>query len=154
VAYGEFNADGHLQTLPITPCPNTNIWSILEHDDEYFMEGTHWGVHTSGNVYSVTITVNPGDKIYATSFGKAGQNGTTMNGIRVTIFTNTGAVKVLLPAETYAEFAANGYITVPEGAVAVNIPMWNNSDQNEIYILNYEHTYENGSCTVCGEEEK
>ena len=31
---------------------------------------------------------------------------------------------------------------MPEGAVAVNIPMWNNSDENEIYILNRPHTYE------------
>ena len=26
-------------------------------------------------------------------------------------------------------------LTAPDGAVAVNIPMWNNSDSNEIYIL-------------------
>ena len=38
-------------------------------------------------------------------------------------------------SKVYSEFSANGYLTAPDGAVAVNIPMWNNSDSNEIYIL-------------------
>ena len=51
----------------------------------------------------------------------------------------------------YAEFAEHGYITVPEGAAAVNIPMISNEDTWEIYILNRDHIYENGICTACGE---
>ena len=33
------------------------------------------------------------------------------------------------------------YLTAPEGAVAVNIPMWNQSDDNKVYILSIAHTY-------------
>ena len=153
-ASGEFSADGHLQKFSKQPCSNINIWTILEHDEQYFMDGTRWGVHASGNVYSVTFLVNPGDKIFATSFGKAGQNGGSINGIRVTFFGTNGVTKVLVPDETYLEFSQNGYLTAPEGTVAVNIPMWNNSDDNEVYLLNYDHTYENGICTACGVEEK
>jgi hypothetical protein len=94
-----------------------------------------------------------GDRIYATSFGKHGENGnevSTGDGIRVTFFDAYGVVKTMGPAETYAEFSANGgYLIAPEGTVAVNVPMWNNSDSNELYILNREHTYENGVCTAC-----
>ena len=36
-------------------------------------------------------------------------------------------------AATYAEFAANGgYLVAPEGAVAVNIPMYSDSNENEL----------------------
>ena len=48
----------------------------------------------------------------------------------------------MTPAECYAEFSANGgYLVTPENAIAVNVAMWNNSDANEIYILNREHCY-------------
>ena len=54
-------------------------------------------------------------------------------------------------SETYAEFTANGGdLVAPEEAVAVDIPMRNNSDDNEIFILNREHRYENGIYTACG----
>ena len=54
--------------------------------------------------------------------------------------------------EIIREFSANnGYITVPENAVAVNVPMYSNSYENELYIINREHNYENGICSTCGE---
>ena len=96
--------------------------------------GTNWAVHSSGNVYSVTFAVEPGEQIYATSFGPAKTNGHgSSNGIRVTWFGIDGVIKT----------------TDPEGAVGINIPMWNNS--NEIYILNRDHSYENGTCAGCGD---
>jgi len=143
----------HLRQLPENVCCGLNLWSVLEHDKQYFASGIKWDYHTSRDVPSVTFAVNPGDKIYATSFGPAATNGHgSANGIRMTFFGINGVIKTMGTAETYAEFAANGgYLIAPEGTVAINIPMWNNSDENEIYILNRDHTYENGICISCGE---
>jgi len=141
--------------LPDVLCGGTNLWALLPHDAEYYHSGEKWAKHESGLVYSVTISANGGDKLFATSFGKYPGNGNTIgtsSGIRVTFFNATGVLKTLAPQETYAEFSANGgYIVAPEGTVAVNIPMYGDDDTHALYILNRDHTYENGSCTLCGE---
>ena len=144
----------HWNELPDTVCSNLNLWAVLEHDPKYYVNSKgDWDYHSSKNVPSVTFAVNPGDQIYATSFGAAKVNGHgSSNGIRVTWFGINGVIKTTDPAGTYAEFTQNGgYLIAPEGAVAVNIPMWNNSDNNEIYILNRDHIYENGTCLGCGD---
>ena len=169
VSAGECGAHfiDHLSELPEDICAGTNLWTVLEHDPYYFENGAHWGIHSSGSVYSVTVPVCPGDRIYATSFGAAGTNGSSnTSGIRVTFFSDTGIALTLSTTETYEAFTANGgCLIVPEGTVAVNIPMWNNSDENEIYILNLDHGYspvvtaptctEQGystyTCDLCGE---
>ncbi len=143
--------EDYLQPLPETLCAGTNLWTALEHNAAYYTV-SGWGVHSSGTVYSVTIPVAAGDRIFATSFGAAGENGASMNGIRVTWFSAGGVLRSMSATETYAEFSANGYLTAPEGAVVVNIPMWNNSGDNEIYILNCGHSDENGVCLGCGRE--
>lgn len=162
-AKGAFDANGHLQQLPDQLCADINLWTALEHDEAYYT-ATGWGVHSSGKVFSVTFPIADGDKLYATSFGKAGENGSSTNGIRVTYFFENGGVQSLSAAETYREFVTNGFLTAPEGTVAVNIPMWTNSDQWEIYILNLPHAYESTvttptcteqgftthTCTICG----
>ena len=142
----------HLSALPEKICQGLNLWTVLEHDKEYFASGTNWAVYSGGNVCSVTIPVKAGDKIFATSFGKANENGhDSSNGIRMTFFSEYGLAKSMTPAETYAEFSKNGgYLIASEGAIAVNIPMWNNSDDNEIYILNYAHSTDEGICEICG----
>ena len=140
----------HMQKMPENYCCATNLWTALEHDPEFFSPGTQWHVHSSGTVYSVTIPISEGDKIFATAFGKAEQNGGKSNGIRCTFFNAYGIAKSTDPAGTYAEFEKNGgYLIAPEGAVAVNVVMWNNSDDNEIYILSRDHCYENGRCAAC-----
>ena len=143
----------HMQKMPDEFCRGTNLWNEIEHENIYYASGSSWGSHSSGNVWSVTIPVKPGDRIFATSFGKAGENGhASSNGIRTTFFDAYGVVKTLSPAETYAEFAANGgCLVAPEGSVAINVAMWNNGDANELYILNEEHNYSGISCTICGE---
>jgi len=146
-----FNADGHLQQLPDSVCAGTNLWSVLERDNQYYT-ANGWGVHSSGVVRSVTIPVEPGDRIFASSFGAAGTNGSSIDGIRVTFFDAYGIAKSMAPEAVYAEFTANGYLTAPEDAIAVNVPMWNNSDENELYILNREHMYSGTTCTLCGAE--
>lgn len=137
----KWNLSDHLAELPDSVCCDTNLWAALEHDEEYFANGINWGVHSTGKVYSVTIPVSAGDQIYASAFGAAGTNGSSSNGIRCTFFDAYGVAKTMAPAETYAEFSTNGYLTAPEGAVAVNVPMWTNSDQWEMYILNLPHSF-------------
>jgi len=142
----------HLSQLPADICCGLNLWPLLEHESEFYYGGTHWAIHGAKDVRSVTIPVIPGDKVFATSFGKAGENGdASTSGIRVTFFSAYGVAKTMAPAETYAEFSANGgYLIAPEGAVAINIAMWNNSDDNEIYILNLPHNESNEICSICG----
>lgn len=138
---------GHLiSQLPENLCPALNLWTVLEHDSYYF-DGSKW----TTSFPSVTISVKPGDQISATSFGPKGENGhAKKNGIRVTFFSKYGVALSLSPDETYAEFSANGYLTVPEGAVAVCIPLWKDTDTSEVYVLSSEHCYENGVCLGCG----
>jgi len=133
--------DDYIQLLPENICFKTNLWAALEHDKKYYTVNG-WGIHSSGTVYSVTIPINADDRIYATSFGSAGKNGGGINGIRVTWFDENGVLKSVSADQVYAEFASKGYLAVPQGAAAVNIPMWKVSDDNEIYILNRNHTYE------------
>ena len=142
----------HLSELPEELCCGINIWNVLEHENVYFMNGSGWGAHSSGSVYSVTIPVNAGDKIYATSFDSAAVNGST-NGIRVTFFDAYGVAQTMGPADCYKEFTANGgYLVAPEGTIAVNVPMWSNSDENELYILNLEHDMNDEVCSICGKD--
>ena len=135
----------HLQQLPAPVCCDTNLWSKLKPESGYY-DGSAW----STSFYSVTVPVNAGDKIWATSFQKKNTNGGSKNGIRITWFDDDGVLKTVSPADVYAEFAKKGYITVPKGAVAVNIPMWNNKSGNKIYILNRGHYISCNSCLACG----
>lgn len=132
-AKGVFTADGHLQLLPETAYNTTNLWDVLEHDEMYYA-ANGWAVHSSGKVKSVTVPVVAGDRIRATSFGAAGEKGANMNGIRVTYFTKEGLLKSMGADEVYKEFSKNGYLTVPEGAAAVCVPMWA-EDGAEMYIM-------------------
>ena len=138
----KYSLSAHLQDMP-EYCCETNLWPELEHDRYYFASGTNWGIHSSGSVYSVTIPVKPGDMIYASSFGKAGENGhAASDGIRTTFFDIYGILKTYEPSQVYDEFNKNGgYIVAPEGSAFINIAMWTDSDNWEIYILNAPHIY-------------
>ncbi len=139
-AKGKFDADGHLQQLPENICGETNIWALLSPVNEYYT-ANGWGVTSTGNQYSVTFPVNVGERIWATSFGTQAVNQLSGNGTRITWFSEEGVLKSLTRDVVYAEFVANGYITVPEGAVALNIPMASADDTWEIYLLDREHGY-------------
>ena len=146
----EFDADGHLQILPDDICLNTNIWKVLIPENIYYTVNG-WGLFSnSPNVHSVTFNVTEGDKIWATSFGKANENGDNANGTRITWFSEQGLLLTVDRNTVYNEFIKNGYITVPAGAIAVNIPMASNDEDFEIYILNKEHIYEKNECVLCG----
>ena len=144
--------EDYLQQLPNNLCKGINLWTALKPENIYYTS-TGWGNLSGNQAWSITIPVNAGDQIWANSFQAYGDNGNTYstnNGIRVTWFDENGVMHAMIPETTYAEFAAKGYITVPDGAVAVNIPMWSNSGNNEVYILNRDHNYKNGICTGCG----
>jgi len=141
--------EGHLQELGKNVCADTNLWTLLDHDEQYYAE-SGWMVHSSGKVYSVTIPVSSGDRIWATSIQGSGANGGTIRGIRVTWFLKDGTVMSMNPDKVYQQWQEDGYLTAPEGAVAVCIPMWNVSDSNALYLLGRDHVYENGICAGCG----
>ena len=134
----------HIREVPSVFCKDLNLWKVLGREKKYY-NGTKW---SSAN-YSITIPVKAGDKLWATSFQKKGTNGGTKNGIRVTWFDKDGVLKSMTPSQVYAEFSKNGYITAPKGAVAVNVPMWNNKSSNKLFILNRNHEYDNGVCISC-----
>ena len=144
--------EDYLQHFPDELCCGVNLWNALDRQHTYY-KGSSWGNNGDNAVYSVTIPIVVGDQIWATSFQANPANGNTSsssNGIRITWFDEDGVLKSMSTGEVYSEFRTNGYLTAPDGAVAVNIPMWNNSDDNELYILNRDHVYENGACTGCG----
>lgn len=123
----------HLVDLP-DPCYNdTNIWAELaaaEKLDPKYWNGDTWG--TNGEAKSVTVRVNPGDKITATSFGDSENN----QGIRVTWFFADGSTpKSMAKQAVYEEYTTNGYLTAPENAIAVCVPMWVARDSSEFYNL-------------------
>jgi len=152
----------HLQPLPEAYCSGTNLWTALTPENTYYT-GSAWG-NLSGNlVWSVTIPVEPGQQLWATSFQAYGPNGNTfnkVNGIRLTWFDGEGVLRSVDPEEVHAEFAQNGRITVPQGAEAANIVMWDGSPDNQLFLLSAGHSYgdyvRDGSgnltavCTGCG----
>ncbi|MBQ3501120.1 MAG: hypothetical protein IJA70_06840, partial [Oscillospiraceae bacterium] len=164
-----YDLSAHLLELPENVCSGLNLWPILPHEDVHFTSGKTWG-RTGTPVTSITIPVNAGDRLYATSWNKAGENGhETVNGIRVTFFDAYGIALTLGPGESDRKFAANGgYLEAPEGTIAINIAMWYDSEDYEVYILNREHVYDNVTveptcteegysgylCLACGAGEK
>ena len=131
-------------------CVNTNLWEIAQHNEKYY-DGNNWIVHSSSKVYSITIPVVEGYQIWATSFQGQGNNGGSIDGIRVTWFSENGVIKSLSPSETHNEVLSKGYLVAPQGATAVNIPVWNNGIDNEIYVLNRDHVYVDNICISCGD---
>jgi len=148
-ARGEGVFAEHLVQLPQNFCGKTNLWPLLEHHEEYY-GANGWEIHPSGNVYSVTVPILPGDRLWATSFQKAGTNGGTIDGIRMAWFAENELLRAVDSATVYKEFSANGYITAPENATAVNVVMWSGDETNEFYISSREHCYQNGICPGCG----
>lgn len=142
----------HLIDLPNHFCCDTNLWTILPHEEVYFTRCKKWD-YSSVPVCSISVPLTSGDKIYATPFPGVGQNGGLHSGICLTFFNSEGITWNLDYGIAYRERKQGGYITAPEGTIAVNIPMWNDSENYEIYIANRDHTYENGVCMGCGPDQ-
>ena len=143
------NDDGlseHLQPLPDELCAGVNIWTSLTPENMYYtVDG--WGNLATNAAYSVTFPVQSGDRIWASSLGYLPENG---NGTRVTWFDSEGVLLSVPRDQIYNEFTANGYITAPENAVALNVPMPSADEKYEIYILNRAHDDQDGTCGICG----
>lgn len=127
---------------PADATSTTNLWlgdTGMSRQSQYYdnSKDPKW-VSTKGDktnvLGSITIPVKPGDKIYCSSFRDAADSGAASNGIRVTYFKSNGQfLKGVSPTNVNAEFNAvaekdmvNGlrYITVPDGAYIMNIPVW------------------------------
>ena len=145
-AKAKFSLEGHWQALPGS-YHGKNLWPLLDHDAMYYtVDG--WAEHASGKVRSVTVSVTPGEKIVASSFAAAGTNGSSVDGIRVTFFSDDGVLVSMSADAVHKEFAENGYLTVPENATAVCIPMWTPADTWELYI--HEAAWEPGAEGLAG----
>lgn len=94
-------------------------------------------VHYEGIDESVVYPVIPGDQIKATPFGPKETNGSneTTDGVFITYLNNNTIVSRKSAEEVYAEFNTNGYLTVPDGVDAVNVPYYVDSIR-DFYILN------------------
>jgi len=124
----------YLSPLPANLTSKTNIWETATKSDKYYT-GAKWNT-LNDKLQSITIPVKEGDQLWATSFQAAGTNGYTTNGIRITFFDAAGVPSSVAPATVYNEFKDAGYVTVPAGATAVNIPMWDATVACEVYIVN------------------
>lgn len=150
-SWQKFALAEHLQMLPDDFCSETNLWDFLEPEKLMINHLGEW-VSAGSTVYSVTIPVKSGDKIYANSFDQTDER----KGIQVSFIGDYGIVKTTFSSQTYKEFQANGgYLIAPEGAIAVNIPVWNvNADNNTINFLGYDHVYSSAvtapTCTEKG----
>ena len=129
-AIGRATTNSHAKTIPLTATADTNLAEELGLVNEYYYNKKWRTSLTDGTlVYSLTIPVMEGDRIYSLSFEASDKNGVssigrTDNGARITFFDNETAVSAKTPAETYTEFSEYGYITVPAGVNAVNISTW------------------------------
>ena len=112
----------------------TNYYKTLEVFDKYYDGTGTWTTYQ--NVVSVLVSVNPGDKLRANSFGSGATNGNSanVNGIRITYLKDGSIVKTLTTTAVYEEFNTYGYITVPDGVDEVNVPWWTSSPDNYLYI--------------------
>ena len=127
--------NSHAQVLPNILTSSTNLYTSLNPEVGYYNQ-TEWLDQVSGyEVVSITIPVVPGDKIKSSSFDAANPLQPSSKGIRVTYLNDDTIVKSLAANETYAEYSANGYLTIPEGVNAICIPWWSASEDNWAYII-------------------
>ena len=118
----------YLQQLPENIIGCTNLYNSLVPVKGYYT-ATKYDT-SNGNVLSVVIPVEPGDRIAASSFGPVSDNMGSVNGIRVTYLLGDEIVSSLSAGDVYSRYMANGYITVPDGVDAVCVPWWKPSDSN------------------------
>ena len=93
------NLSAHMAPMPEHYCFKTNLWAAMEHDEYYFASGTNWGIHSSQNIWSVTIPVTGGDRIFASCF---------VTGMRTTFFDKDGVLISLTASKVVSEYNKNG----------------------------------------------
>lgn len=133
-------SNSHADALPAGTTSATNLWTALTPEAKYY-DAT--GTYTNYNsVSSVVFPVKPGDKITASSFGTTKESGgTSHTGIRITYLLDNTVVSSLAADAVSSEYKSNGYVTVPSGVNAVNIPVWDNTvTGHEVYLFPVEAT--------------
>ena len=118
----------YLQQLPEEMSGCSNLYDLLTPEKGYYT-ATKYDT-TNGNVLSVVIPVEPGDRIAASSFGAKAENMGSVDGIRVTYLRGDKIVSSLSAGDVYKAYTQVGYIVVPEDVDAVCIPWWKPSDSN------------------------
>lgn len=144
------------ENYPAGATSSTNLWDEFNVSAGHYINVTNGVPFYDSNSRiqgSIMIPVKPGDKIYCTSFGLVDKTtNNTTNGVRVTYFKEHGAYhSTVSPGTVYSDFNANilrnedgdaidrngkvvtatskyvHYIVVPDGAYAMNIPVWRKS---------------------------
>ena len=127
---------------PVTATSSTNLWAEATGMSRVsmFYSNQSGGFETTNTLTdvrgSVMIPVKPGDRIYCSSFRAKVTTGADQDGICVAFFRSNGKLlKSVSAANVYKEFTASGnkYITVPDGAYAMNVPVWKADSDKTIY---------------------
>ena len=129
----------YLQQLPSDLIGCTNLYDVLTPVKGYYT-ATKYDT-SNGEVLSVVIPVEPGDRIASSSFAARPQNMGSVNGIRVTYLLGDKIVSSLSAGSVYSTYTSVGYITVPEGVDAVSIPWWKPSDSNWMTLSQISKDY-------------
>ena len=118
----------YLQELPNDLIGCVNLYDVLTPVKGYYT-ATKYDT-SNGEVLSVVIPVEPGDRIASSSFASKPENMGSVNGIRVTYLLGDKIVSSLSAGSVYNTYTTRGYITVPDGVDAVCVPWWKPSDGN------------------------
>ena len=129
----------YLQQLPESFSGCSNLYDMLNPAKGYYT-ATKYDT-SNGAVLSVVISVEPGDRIAASSFGPVSENKGSVNGIRVTYLLGDQIVTSLSAGDVYNGYTKNGYITVPDGVDAVCIPWWKPMDSNWLTLARVSNDY-------------
>ena len=116
-----------------------NLYTYLKEKTYYYNNTQAWVDGSGDTVTSVNFKVNPGDHIIADSFQvypDNGYGGSPTNGIRVTYLLNGTVVSQLAPAATYAEYDANGFLTVPANVNEICVPLWAGARSGKHWVYN------------------
>ena len=127
-------ANSKATPIPSTATAVTNLATVLTSIDGSYYLSSGWGAAETTSC--ITFPVLAGDRINSTAFSSISVNESTVNGTRTTFLLDDTIVDSKAPADIYAEYTANGYVTVPSGCNCVSIPFTTAHKPNlEIYLL-------------------
>ncbi len=113
-----------------------NLYTYLKEKTYYYNATNQWVTGVTAPATSINFKVSPGDHIIADSFQAAPANGhVSINGVRIGYLYNGTIISTVAPADVYAEYNTNGYITVPEGVNEISVGLWigNNTGKHWVY---------------------
>lgn len=142
IGINRITAHGYATAIPNGSTSETNLFDVIDYLDLTYNNTTGAYAKPTGtlaNTNSISIPVVPGDRIVWTAIKAKGENGNTasdaVNGIRYTLFLDSKKVNSIAPADAYSDYAADGYIEIPDGVNCINVPVWDSGYDNECYLL-------------------